>query len=461
MPPAKGSRPAARGRSLHHALFFRLASQGKPGQSVGDEIHPQDLDRGERHRQPEQRCDQQCQDFPEVPCEHELHELADVVIDAATLTHCTDDRRKVVVEQHDVRCLARNVSAHAAHSDADVRLLQRRCVIDAIARHRDEFTPILQRLDDRDLLLGVHPRIDPSFMGTRREICGIHPHEVPSGDEPVLPRLEDAETNGNRVRSQRMVAGDHHRRDPRVYAFRNSPGGFRPRRIDQADEAEKREIGFGVIWRQERRNLRPVAARDRKHAKTIPGQLLSLDRQAIPVDRLPPRGANGRRAPLQHTFGRTLGQRDDRAVRPALVQGRHALAIGIERQFGDASALLLELSFDKPRLRGRGVQGGFGGITDHPPVPIERRIVVQRERAHERLPWLLCELSAVWPGVVCLAIDEIGFGAHPVLGQRPGLVGADVGDRAKGLDRGQSANERVLPDHPLRAHCKPDRDHGR
>ena len=75
-----------------------------------------------------------------------LHERRAALLDGA------HDRREVVVEQHEVGGLARDVGAGAAHGDADVGFVQRRAVVDAVARHRHHMTAPTQRSGDAQLV---------------------------------------------------------------------------------------------------------------------------------------------------------------------------------------------------------------------------------------------------------------------------------------------------------------------
>ncbi len=47
-----------------------------------------------------------------------------------------------------------------AHRDADIRLLQRRRIIDTVSGHRDQFALTLPCFDDADLMLRCDTRID-------------------------------------------------------------------------------------------------------------------------------------------------------------------------------------------------------------------------------------------------------------------------------------------------------------
>ena len=83
-----------------------------------------------------------------MDCEDISHGLAQIVIDPPPEANGRDDRRKIVVQQDQRSCLARDVSAAAAHGDADMRRFQRRRVIDAIAGHGNDLAIGFQRIDD-------------------------------------------------------------------------------------------------------------------------------------------------------------------------------------------------------------------------------------------------------------------------------------------------------------------------
>ena len=69
------------------------------------------------------------------------------------------DAAQVALDERDAGALHRDVGA-GAHRDADVRLRQRRRVVDAVARHRDEPPFALQALHDLAFCLGQNFGID-------------------------------------------------------------------------------------------------------------------------------------------------------------------------------------------------------------------------------------------------------------------------------------------------------------
>ena len=85
--------------------------------------------------------------------ENEGDGLLDVVEDAPAEPHGSDDRREVVIEQHERCGLACDVGSAASHGDADVCRLERGSVVDAIARHRDDLSVQFERGDEAELLL--------------------------------------------------------------------------------------------------------------------------------------------------------------------------------------------------------------------------------------------------------------------------------------------------------------------
>ena len=72
--------------------------------------------------------------------EHVSEKLADVLKNRAAFLDRVDDACEVVVEQHHVGCLLRNVGAGKAHGDADMGGLERRRIVDAVAGDRHDVT---------------------------------------------------------------------------------------------------------------------------------------------------------------------------------------------------------------------------------------------------------------------------------------------------------------------------------
>ena len=74
-----------------------------------------------------------------------------------------DDRGEVVVGDHHVGRFLRDLGPLDAHGDANVGLLERRGVVDAVSRHRDHVSVLLERVDDLQLVLGRDASEDRCF----------------------------------------------------------------------------------------------------------------------------------------------------------------------------------------------------------------------------------------------------------------------------------------------------------
>ncbi len=81
--------------------------------------------------------DQQNEHFGDVAAEEVEDELADVVEDDAAFFDGGGHRLEAIVLQHDRRGLLGDIGTADAHRHADIRLLQRRGIVDPVAEHRD------------------------------------------------------------------------------------------------------------------------------------------------------------------------------------------------------------------------------------------------------------------------------------------------------------------------------------
>ena len=118
----QGSRRRKHGIDLGaHPIATRSVAGCVPTRSVGtikaisDQVDPQDLDRQQRDRQPEERCQKNRPDFGRVGGYAVADEFADIVVETAAMAHCMHDGGEVVVEQHHV-C---RFGAFLAHRHAD------------------------------------------------------------------------------------------------------------------------------------------------------------------------------------------------------------------------------------------------------------------------------------------------------------------------------------------------------
>ena len=148
----------------HRRGLRALHAQRQRRRPIRHQVHPQDLQRQQRQRHPQERRQQHRPDFRRVGRQQVADELADIVIDDPPLFHGGDDGREIIIQQRHVRRLLRHIRANPPHRDPDIRLPQRGRVIHAVARHRDDMPPALQRLHDGQLMLRSDTRVDRRIL---------------------------------------------------------------------------------------------------------------------------------------------------------------------------------------------------------------------------------------------------------------------------------------------------------
>src|SRR5216684_9291925 len=88
------------------------------------------------------------------------HRLTQVIVDAAAQPNSAHNRAEVVVQQDERGGFARDVGAATAHRNSYMSRLERRCIVYAVTRHRDDFTVGLECAYDSQLLFRHNPRKD-------------------------------------------------------------------------------------------------------------------------------------------------------------------------------------------------------------------------------------------------------------------------------------------------------------
>ena len=119
--------------------------------------------------------------------------------------------------------------------------LQRRRVVDAVAGHGDELAraPAAPRRCGSSAPGRRARRRAPGRTRAQGRRRPARPARRRSAPRPCSSR-DDAQPARNGARRGRVVAGDHHRRDAGAQAVAHRGGGLRPRRVDQADQADQR-----------------------------------------------------------------------------------------------------------------------------------------------------------------------------------------------------------------------------
>ena len=91
--------------ALHDVWVDGVCSQAERGQTIGDEVDPQQLNRQQRCRKAHDDTNRHQKQFTRIASQQVLECLANVVVDAPALFYGSDDRGEVVIGDDHVRRL--------------------------------------------------------------------------------------------------------------------------------------------------------------------------------------------------------------------------------------------------------------------------------------------------------------------------------------------------------------------
>lgn len=233
-------------------------------------------------------------------------------------------------------------------------------VVHAIARHGHKVALGLQGLDDADLLRRVHAGVNLHLLHLRPQRGVVQCGQVGAGQHRSIGTAHDTQPVRNGARGGGVVARDHHWRDARADAVAHCRLGLGAGWVDEGDQAQQLQLVFYRVDVVGVGQAGVAAAGQGQHAQALGGELLSSGEDPGGVEcgsafGRPVGGAAG-----QQGFGRALGV-GHKAVR-CTVEGRHALAVGVEGLLLHAGAGGVELGLVQPARVGGQHQRGFGGV---------------------------------------------------------------------------------------------------
>ncbi len=273
------------------------------------------------------------------------------------------DGGEVVVGEHHGRGFLGDLGAGEAHRHPNVRLLQRRRVVDAVAGHGDHVALVLERAHDPDLMFRRDAGEDGDALDAFVEFRVRQ--RVDLGAAQDLARQPQLARDGGG--GEHVVAGDHLHLDAGPAAEFDGVLGLRPRRIDdphKGDEREVRHMRRHVAGGIEagRRNLR---FRQRQHAHGLAGERLVLGGDGIARrvgERLGPGPGQLPGTKRQQHVRRALDA--DAHLVAGMMESGHELAFGIERHLGDAGLGAPGVIRIDAALGGQRQQRAFGRLAD-------------------------------------------------------------------------------------------------
>ena len=162
--------------------IFRIQAQRQRRRAIGDQVDPQQLRCQQRQEeaalvrvhQPQHagqhHPQEHRQQLASVAREQVIQILADIIEDAAPLFDRLHNTGEVIVGEHHVGGLFRDIGAGDAHRDPDIGGLERRRIVDAVAGHRHDLAAALEALDDPQLVFGIDPRIHLNLVDNAIEL---------------------------------------------------------------------------------------------------------------------------------------------------------------------------------------------------------------------------------------------------------------------------------------------------
>jgi hypothetical protein len=237
---------------------------------------------------------------------------------------------------------------------------------------------------------------------------------------------------------------------PAFLGLGDAVGCLGPGRILHPDESLQSQLAdhLGqVVLRGVLR--RPVASplRESEHPQALVARRLDpfVPRPALVVVEVDvvAVGSGDGRAQLEDHRGGALDEESH--VVAVLVERRHVLPIGRERDVGDPWQLLFEVGLDETRLLRQHDERPFGRVALHLAV-VELGVVAQGRDLQHPAGWFAVAVAVAADGDVALGLVALAADLEaPVTGvhdadrhlvqrQRAGLVGAHHGRRAEGVD---------------------------
>ena len=189
-------------------------------------------------------------------------------------------------------------------------------VVDAVAGHRHDVTPGLQRPRDPQLVLGgdsaEHDAVAVQQLAEHRVVLGQR--DALEDDRVVA---DEADLPGDRRRGGRVIAGHHGELDPRSPSRPDGVRHLRTRRVLETDEAEQLEVALRLLCGRGGLDANRIPPGDGKHPEPPRGHRVELCRGL---------GDQTARAAGQHGIGSALDQK--------LPFGEHRLTStgGVERE---------------------------------------------------------------------------------------------------------------------------------
>lgn len=378
------------GVATHDIVVRGVERQGGGGETVGDQVHPQKLNRDQSLRHAESGRQEDRDDLTDVRRDEIADELLGVVVDGAAFLDGDFDSGKVIISKYHISSELRHVGA-GTHSNTNISLLQRRGIVDTVTSHSNNLTKRLEEVNQLGLVSRLHTREQRSSLGSLELLTRAKVIEFATSvalASQILVRIEDTDLPANALSSVAVITGDHDDTNASILALPDRSSNFGARRVKHADETDESKVLFergvfggrlgGVKKRVTGDVVQASQSDDAQTAVAILNNLLHEDfgHVAIKVYLL----ATGAEKSVSAAFDeRFRGSLDEKLLLTiTLNQDRHALAVTGELVGGKALVLLLIPRASvvnailrraigggaRANLLSQDTEGAFGSFTD-------------------------------------------------------------------------------------------------
>ena len=185
-----------------------------------------------------------------------------------------NDGREIVVEEHHIRRITRDVRALDAHGYSNVRVAQGGSVVHLVAGHHHDLVVLLERPEDQDFVARLRSRKDARLVDRAPETVLVEFVELLRFDGlPFQPYL-----SADRGRRAAVVSRNHDHADTGPLSRLDSLRGFSPGRVahrPQRGECQSllTRRGIGCL----------LLVRERQHPQCLARQRVGLLQKRVTV----------------------------------------------------------------------------------------------------------------------------------------------------------------------------------
>lgn len=232
------------GLALHHVVVAGVETEGRGGETIGDEVHPEKLNRDQCFGHAEGSGEEDGDDFANVGGDEVADELLGVVVDGTALFDGSLDGCKVVVCENHVGSEFGNVGT-GAHGDTNVGLLESGSVIDTIASHGNNLASGLKEVDKLGLVGRFGTGKQRSPVGSLELLSLGQSIELTAGvglAGEILVLGKDTDLTADGFSGDLVVTSDDNNTDTCFTALADAVSDFGPGRVQHTNKTKESHV---------------------------------------------------------------------------------------------------------------------------------------------------------------------------------------------------------------------------